>query len=70
MEAISTTIALSNFSNPKGYSLAEWNARYEAMSLEQDWWFKAAMAVAAFARASIRWASKFTTTPALRAARA
>jgi hypothetical protein len=71
MDALSTAIGISNLggsSQPK--SLAEWNTRYEALSIEHDWWFKAAVAVASFARASIKTIAHFTATPAPRAAHA
>lgn len=50
MDAINTALGLSYRSDAQPRSLVEWNAQYEALSLENDWWFKAAVAVARWVR--------------------
>jgi hypothetical protein len=49
MEALSLALV----SNSQPQSLEQWNARYEAMSVECDWWFKAGVAIAAWFRARL-----------------
>ena len=70
MDQLSTAIGLSNFNTRQPKSLADWNAQYEAFSVQQDWWFKAGVSLANWLRHSIVSAAKFTATPALRAAHA
>ena len=70
MDQLSTAIGISNLNGTYPKSLTEWNAQYEALSFQQDWWFKAGAALANWVRASIVSAVKFTATPALRAAHA
>ena len=53
MDQLSTTVGVSFFNRRQPKSLADWNARYEALSLENDWWFKAAVAFAGWAHAAL-----------------
>jgi hypothetical protein len=65
-------IYFANNRHPK--SLADWNAQYEALSPEQDWWFKAGVALVAWVRSltvsMARAAGQFSTNTAPRAAHA
>jgi hypothetical protein len=53
MDQFNTCIGMSHLAGRKSQSLVEWNAQYEAMSLENDWWFKAAVSVAKSIRGAI-----------------
>lgn len=71
MDALYNAISLNNFRagrQPK--SLVEWNVQYEAMTFENDWWFRAARAFIGQARNLARTlaSSMARPTPALRAA--
>jgi hypothetical protein len=70
MDPISTSIGLSLVSKSQPETLEQWNARYEAMSLEQDWWFRAGTAAIRFVRTVATRAAEPTATPAFRAAHA
>ena len=70
MDPISTSIGISFVSGGQPKTLEQWNARYEAMSLEQDWWFKAGTALVRWLRSWPIEATKTTVTPAFRAAHA
>ena len=51
MDALNTALGLSHARPVQPKSLAAWNAQYEALSLENDWWFEAAVAVIGQVRA-------------------
>lgn len=70
MDPISTSIGLSLVSKRQPATLEQWNARYEAMSLDQDWWFKVATAVVGWIRSSQIFAANPIATPAFRPAHA
>ena len=53
MDQLSTTVGVSFFNRLQPKSLADWNARYEALSIENDWWFKAAVAFAGWAQTAL-----------------
>jgi hypothetical protein len=70
MDQVSSTIGLSALRDLQPKSLTEWNAQYEAMSLEGDWWFKAGVALVGWVRSAANLAANFAAAPALRAAHA
>jgi hypothetical protein len=70
MDTYHTAFGLTLLSNNKPLTLEAWNARYEAMSFERDWWFKAAAAVLRWVHSRIASAPAVTATPMSRAAHA
>jgi hypothetical protein len=69
MDTLSTTVGISFFNRRQPKSLADWNARYEALSLENDWWFKAVVALAGWVRTALA-AVRAVGTPAPQVAHA
>lgn len=69
MDAISTALGLTHARPVQPKSLTDWNADYEADSIHNDWWFKAAVAVTGWVRSAIQ-ASANTTTSTSQFARA
>ena len=71
MDAINNAMGLSlTCSNDRPLPLKQWMDRYDAMSFEQDWWFKAGAAIARFVAATAKSVAAQIATPALRAAQA
>lgn len=58
MDALSTACGLSLVSNSQPQTMEQWSARYEAMRIDQDWWFKLGVAIIARVRA---WFARPTT---------
>jgi hypothetical protein len=52
MDQITTSLGISYLAGSQPKSLIDWNAQYEALTVENDWWFKAAVAVARWVRTS------------------
>jgi hypothetical protein len=71
MDPLSTACGFAALAGSNRHqTLEQWNVRYEAMSFEQDWWFKAGSALARRIRSVIASAAEFFAVPALRAAQA
>jgi hypothetical protein len=70
MDTYHTTFGLALTGSSTSLTPREWNARYEAMSFEHDWWFKAGVAVSRWVRSSIAPAFAATATPVPSAAHA
>jgi hypothetical protein len=68
MDQLSTSIGISYFRDRQPQSLEAWNAQYEALSFENDWWFKTAVAVGRSVRAAFETIAR-ATAPAPQFAR-
>ena len=54
MDQLSTSIGISCLANRHPKSLIEWNAQYEALSVQHDWWFKASVALVRRVRSAVK----------------
>lgn len=62
MDAISTALGLSHARPAQPQSLTAWNDQYEAQSIHNDWWFKAAVAVSGWVRSAVQTVATSTTS--------
>ena len=69
MDPFSTVIGMSILASPRPKSLIEWNAQYEALSVRNDWWFKAGAALAVWVRSTVEFIAD-AIAPARQPARA